>query len=379
MASISLENVTKIFSGDVVAVDDVSLEISDGEFVVLVGPSGSGKSTILRMISGLEVPTDGTIKLDDEDITTAKPKERDLGMVFQNYALYPHLSARENISFGLRMRGGYSDEEIDERVTEAAEMMSMTDYLDHRPNELSGGQKQRVALGRALVRDSKAFLMDEPLSNLDAKLRTQMRTEIQQLQQRLDMTTIYVTHDQTEAMTMGDRIAILNHGELQQFGTPIEAYYRPNNVFVAGFIGSPSMNFIDVSVDHSGDGTSISHQKFEWEVPDHIADSIPSDETNATLGVRPEDLTVNDGDDPQIPVTVDVVEPLGKEQLLHFSLGNEMHIASITEHVLVSEGDEIRIGFDPEDVHLFDAETGTVMKQRESIPEEEPAVTPHGE
>jgi len=296
MSSISLENLSKIYSGpagDIVAVEDVNIEIEEGEFIVLVGPSGSGKSTILRMVAGLETVTEGRILIDDEDITDRKPKNRDIAMVFQNYSLYPHLTARKNMNFGLKMRGGISNEEINERVENAASIMSITDLLDKMPNELSGGQKQRVALGRAIVRDPQAFLMDEPLSNLDAKLRTQMRTEIQLLQNDLDVTTIYVTHDQTEAMTMGDRIAILNEGDLQQMATPLEAYYKPHNRFVAGFIGSPSMNFIDVDVERS-EKLVLEHEAFSYDTSQHNSDAVDPTVDRLTLGIRPEDTDTDD-------------------------------------------------------------------------------------
>ncbi|WP_254534002.1 ABC transporter ATP-binding protein [Natrinema gelatinilyticum] len=360
MSSIRLENLSKVYSGpggDIVAVNDVNIDIEDGEFIVLVGPSGSGKSTILRMIAGLETVTDGRILIDDEDITDRKPKNRDIAMVFQNYSLYPHLTARKNMSFGLKMRGELSSEEIDERVENAASIMSITDLLDKMPDELSGGQKQRIALGRAIVRDPQAFLMDEPLSNLDAKLRTQMRTEIQLLQNDLDVTTIYVTHDQTEAMTMGDRIAILDGGELQQMATPLEAYYKPNNRFVAGFIGSPSMNFIDVNVDQSGE-LSLEHEAFSYETSPRIRDAVDSAIDRMILGIRPEDIEVADeSTENTIEVTVDVIEPLGKEQMIYFSLDGETYTGSVSGHRNIPEGGTVHLRFPTERVHLFDHDT----------------------
>ncbi|MDR9381640.1 MAG: ABC transporter ATP-binding protein, partial [Natronomonas sp.] len=360
MSSIRLENLNKIYSGPnggIVAVDDVNIDIEDGEFIVLVGPSGSGKSTILRMVAGLESVTDGRILLDEEDITDRKPKNRDIAMVFQNYSLYPHLTARKNMSFGLKMRGGLSFDKINERVENAASIMSITDLLDKMPNELSGGQKQRVALGRAIVRDPQAFLMDEPLSNLDAKLRTQMRTEIQLLQNNLDVTTIYVTHDQTEAMTMGDRIAILDGGQLQQMATPLEAYYEPNNRFVAGFIGSPSMNFIDVDVDWSGEPT-LEHETFSYETSPRIRDAVDSTVDRVTLGVRPEDIDVADKSTANtIEVTVNVTEPLGKEQIIYFSLDGQSYTGSVSGHQNIPEGGTVHLRFPTERVHLFDYAT----------------------
>ncbi|MFC6825226.1 ABC transporter ATP-binding protein [Halopelagius fulvigenes] len=360
MATVSLESVRKEFAGDentIIAVDDVSIEVEDGEFLVLVGPSGSGKSTLLRLVSGLEELSAGTLSIGDTDITDVKPKNRDIAMVFQNYALYPHLSSRKNISFGLRMQGELSDEEIDERVEQTAEIMEIGHLLEKMPGDLSGGQQQRVALGRAIVRNPKAFLMDEPLSNLDAKLRTTMRTEIQQLQSELDVTTIYVTHDQTEAMTMGDRIAIMNEGELQQIATPLEAYYAPSNAFVAGFIGSPSMNFIEITVTETDDLT-LEHPEFTFRPSSELDMGWADSREEAILGIRPEDVRLVEQDvENAIEVTVDVVEPLGKEQLLYFSLSGETHIASIEARQSVSEGQQLSILFPEDRIHVFDAGT----------------------
>jgi multiple sugar transport system ATP-binding protein len=364
MGSIRLRDLTKVFEGpdgDILAVEDVDIDIDDGEFIVLVGPSGSGKSTILRMVAGLETVTDGSITLDGRDITEEKPKNRDIAMVFQNYALYPHLTARKNMSFGLKMRGVLSDEEIDDRVDHAASIMDIGDLLEKMPSELSGGQKQRVALGRAIVRDPAVFLMDEPLSNLDAKLRTTMRTEIQMLQSDLDVTTLYVTHDQTEAMTMGDRIAILNKGELQQVATPLEAYYEPTNQFVAGFIGSPSMNFMNVTVDTGGDPT-LEHSSFSYAMSKRLRDEVETAASNLVLGIRPEDIEVATETSPtSIEVTVDVIEPLGKEQLLYFSLDDVTYTASITGHRTIPEGETIHLHFPSERVHLFEQDSGEAV------------------
>lgn len=364
MSSIRLQNLEKVFSGpegELVAVDDVSIEIEEGEFIVLVGPSGSGKSTILRMVAGLESVTSGSILIGGEDITDKKPKNRDIAMVFQNYSLYPHLTARGNMSFGLKMRGDHSDEEIDTKVEDAAAIMSIEELLDKMPGELSGGQKQRVALGRAIVRDPQAFLMDEPLSNLDAKLRTQMRTEIQMLQTDLDVTTIYVTHDQTEAMTMGDRIAILNNGRLQQVATPVDAYYKPSNRFVAGFIGSPSMNFLEVDIDRS-DKLTLEHKGFSYPTRARIRDAIETDRDDVVLGIRPEDIEIGDASsDHSIEVAVDVIEPLGKEQLIYFSIDDRTHTGSVSGHRTISEGEIVHLQFPPERIHLFDTHTGNTL------------------
>jgi multiple sugar transport system ATP-binding protein len=362
MGSVELKDLQKIFSDDIVAVDGVDIEIRDGEFVVLVGPSGSGKSTILRMISGLEIPTEGTIQIEDEDVTNKKPMNRDIAMVFQNYALYPHLDARGNISFGLKMRGGLSDEEISDRVNEAASIMDIEELLGKMPSELSGGQKQRVALGRAIVRDPEVFLMDEPLSNLDAKLRTQMRTEIQRLQSELGVTTIYVTHDQTEAMTMGDRIAILNEGELQQFTTPIESYYRPANMFVAGFIGSPSMNFVDVTAGQSDGNLVLSHPEFTIELSSERVQALPQSTEEFVLGVRPEDIELAETTDAAtVTVTIDVIEPLGKEQLLYFDIGNQSCKASVAGTEAITEESEVQLLFPKNLLHLFDSDSGDAV------------------
>jgi|AntDeeMetagen681_2_1112603.scaffolds.fasta_scaffold00092_11 ABC-type sugar transport systems, ATPase components len=372
MSSIRLQNLEKVFSGpagDIVAVDDVSMEIEEGEFIVLVGPSGSGKSTILRMVAGLESVTDGNILIGGEDITHKKPKNRDIAMVFQNYSLYPHLTARENMSFGLKMRGDHSTEEIDAKVENAASIMSIEELLDKMPGELSGGQKQRVALGRAIVRDPQVFLMDEPLSNLDAKLRTQMRTEIQMLQNDLEVTTIYVTHDQTEAMTMGDRIAILNNGELQQIATPVDAYYKPNNRFVAGFIGSPSMNFIEVDVDRSGELT-FEREDFSYTTSERIRDAVEADRADLVLGIRPEDMEIADASSAHsVEVVVDVIEPLGKEQLIYFSIDDETHTGSVSGHRSISEGEAVNLRFPTERIHLFDTRSGSTLLN--CIPPEE--------
>lgn len=375
MADLVVNGVTKRFEseeGTIVAVDDVSMEIGDGEFVVLVGPSGSGKSTLLRLIAGLENVTEGDIQIGHESVVGKKPKDRDLAMVFQNYALYPHLSARDNMGFGLKMQGELTADEIRSRVNEAAEMMEIGDLLEKMPNQLSGGQQQRVSLGRAIVRDPEVFLMDEPLSNLDAKLRTTMRTEIQQLQQDLGVTTIYVTHDQTEAMTMGDRIAVLNNGKLQQIATPVEAYYRPDNRFVAGFIGSPSMNFIEISIKNNTSPMRFEHPAFSYKPSDKLIKKLPSNRQRVLIGIRPEDFEiVSEAGPTTIEVEIDVVEPLGKEQLMYFELDQKTHTASVPGYYDINEGDTVYLRIPSGRVHLFDPETGDTIANREPPTEEE--------
>ena len=369
MGTLSLGELTKVFQdggGEIVAVDGLDIDIEDGEFVVFVGPSGCGKSTTLRCIAGLELPSSGSIVLNGDDITDKSATDRDMAMVFQNYALYPHMTARENMSFGLRMGTDLSKEVISDRVQETAEMMGIEDLLEKKPGELSGGQQQRVALGRSIVREPEVFLMDEPLSNLDAKLRTTMRTELQELQQRLGVTTIYVTHDQTEAMTMGDRLAILNDGELQQIGTPLECYHEPANEFVAGFIGSPSMNFIDVSVRTGA--SELVHDRFTYplsrETQSLVEDAGASDAL--TLGIRPEDVrVVSEATDASFPVTVQVVEPLGEVSYVYFELEDGVtYTVSVGGDVLIEEGTTVHIEFPEEKIHLFDGATGEAIKNR---------------
>lgn len=374
MGELELNNLTKVFAEgeqEIVAVDGVNISIKDGEFLVLVGPSGCGKSTTLRSIAGLEQVTSGEIWIDDENVTDRKPKNRKIAMVFQNYALYPHMTARENMAFGLKMTTDLSETEIEERVNETARMMGIEELLEDTPAALSGGQQQRVALGRAIVREPSVFLMDEPLSNLDAKLRTDMRTELQELQQRLGITTIYVTHDQTEAMTMGDRIAVLNNGKLQQIGTPLECYHEPNNRFVAGFIGSPSMNFITTTLT---DG-KLASTTFEYELTTETSRGLAVTEgDNVILGIRPEDIQPADGDDiNSITITVDVVEPLGDTNYVYFQLGETDCTASIPGDTPVSAGDSLEILFPEDRIHLFDETTGETIKNREFTPTDEPA------
>ena len=348
MSKVRLSDVTKVYD-DVLAVEEVDLTVQDGEFLVMVGPSGCGKSTTLRMIAGLETITAGEIEIGDRVVNDVRPQDRNIAMVFQNYALYPHMTVRENMSFGLRLSDEYDDAEIDERVEEAAELLEIPELLDDLPKQLSGGQQQRVALGRSIVRDPEVFLMDEPLSNLDAKLRTQMRTELQRIQEELGVTTIYVTHDQTEAMTMGDRIAILDDGEIQQVAEPSVCYDRPNNEFVAGFIGSPSMNFFDVAVTRTDDGVHVTGDGFETTLP------ISLDADDYTLGVRPEDLRVaTDGG--HLDTVVDVVEPMGSDNFLYLRPpeGDGEIVARVDSEFHPESGETIALDFDPADVHFFD-------------------------
>lgn len=317
MASVTFDNATRVYPGaKKPSVDRLNLEIADGEFLVLVGPSGSGKSTALRMLAGLEDTNEGRILIGDTDVTRRSPKERDIAMVFQNYALYPHMTVRENIGFALKI-AGVDKAEINRRVEDAAVTLDLTEYLDRKPKALSGGQRQRVAMGRAIVREPQVFLMDEPLSNLDAKLRVQTRTQIANLQRRMGVTTLYVTHDQTEALTMGDRIAVLNFGVLQQVGSPRELYDRPNNVFVAGFIGSPAMNLSTFDVDTAARTARLGQASVPLS-DEVLAGITPEDNNQVILGFRPEALELVDAQDPHtIPVEVDFVEELGSDSYVY--------------------------------------------------------------
>ena len=372
MARIALNHVTKEYSGaNIVAVDDVSLEIEDGEFLVLVGPSGCGKSTTLRTVAGLEDATEGDVSIGQTRVNGLEPRDRDIAMVFQNYALYPHMNVRENIGFGLRLATDMSKGEIEERVEEAAGLLEITDLLEKKPKALSGGQQQRVALGRAIVREPQAFLFDEPLSNLDAKLRKQMRTEIARIQEQLSVTSIYVTHDQEEAMTMGDRIAVMNDGKLQQVGRPNGVYNHPANLFVAGFIGSPSMNTITAEVtEDNGDVElrSTEREALTYALPAEVGDDLdltPGD--TVTIGVRPEDVRVavspNAFDSQSHETTVDVVEPLGSDNLLYLALGETTWTARVPPSFEPPTNETAYLSFPPEALHLFD-ERGKTVKSR---------------
>ncbi|PCR91989.1 ABC transporter ATP-binding protein [Natrinema ejinorense] len=383
MGRIDIESLTKEYrtpNGPLRAVDSLDLEIEDGEFIVFVGPSGCGKSTTLRCIAGLETVTSGSIRFGETEITEDKPKDRDIAMVFQNYALYPHMTARENIAFGLKMSTELSATEIDDQVEMAAEMMGIDDLLDDKPGELSGGQQQRVALGRAIVRDPAVFLMDEPLSNLDAKLRAQMRTELQQLQHELGVTTVYVTHDQTEAMTMGDRIVILDDGQLQQVGTPLECYHRPANRFVAGFIGSPPMNFLEVDAD-SEEGALV-HPAFTLPLSDSLAAEI--DTEALTLGIRPEHVSLTTTPethaepDRLIETEVTVTEPMGDVTNVYLDVGGESMTVTADGRIGVDAGETVFIHVPTAKMHLFDADSGESLKHSDESVEPATSQTASG-
>lgn len=362
MAKVTLKDVTKVYDNNIVAVNSVNIEIQDKEFMVLVGPSGCGKSTTLRMIAGLEELTSGEIRIDDVLVNDVPPKDRDIAMVFQNYALYPHMTVYENMAFGLKLRK-YPKEEIKQRVMEAANILGIQDLLNRRPKELSGGQRQRVAVGRAIVRKPKVFLFDEPLSNLDAKLRVQMRAEISKLHTRLQATMIYVTHDQLEAMTMGNRIVVMKDGYVQQIADPITLYNRPVNKFVAGFIGTPSMNFMEGTLVRKRTGIYFNEENFEVRIPDNIASKLEHYVgREVILGIRPEDIfdkmdTASPSPDSTVTATVEVVEPLGSEVLLYLTTGKSPFVARISGNEQVDVNQDIQLVFNMQKAHLFDRET----------------------
>jgi multiple sugar transport system ATP-binding protein len=353
----------KQFEG-VTAVDDLLLNVHDGEFLVLVGPSGCGKSTALRCLAGLEEITDGNIYIGERLVTNMPPKDRDIAMVFQNYALYPHMTVRENLAFGLKLRKA-PKERIEQQVKEASEMLGIGELLDRKPKQLSGGQRQRVALGRAIVREPQVFLMDEPLSNLDAKLRVQTRAEIITLQKRVGTTTIYVTHDQVEAMTMGHRIAVMSHGVLQQLDTPQHLYDHPANLFVATFIGSPAMNVFRAGARSSGDGVRIVAEGVDLLVPAHRSDRLRNYiDKDVLVGVRPEDFTLSDGraQGQIMRLPVDLVEPLGSEQLVHMSgPDNQPIVARLEPRDPVRSGEIVEMSVDLDRLHAFDPETEVAL------------------
>ena len=369
MASVKLTNVKKIYGKDTVAVQDFNLDIADKEFIVFVGPSGCGKSTTLRMIAGLEDISAGTVEIDGVVVNDLQPRDRDIAMVFQNYALYPHLTVFENMAFSLRLKKVPQDE-VYERVTSAAEVLGITEYLTRKPRALSGGQRQRVAIGRAMVRDSKVFLMDERLSNLDAKLRNQMRAEIILLRQKIDTTFIYVTHDQTEAMTLGDRIVIMKDGFIQQVGTPTEVFDMPVNLFVAEFIGAPKMNTIKTQLVREGDKYFVTPYGAKIEVTGKKADMLRARNVQTRdiiLGVRPEHVTLAEANDPAaITYTIRVNEMMGSELHLHVeNESNDRLIVRIPTVTLDDEqrkgmvfGSKLHITFEGKVMHFFDAETG---------------------
>jgi len=360
MAELKLENICKIYDKDVVAVKDFNLDIEDKEFIVFVGPSGCGKSTTLRMVAGLEEISSGELLIDGKRMNDVAPKDRDIAMVFQNYALYPHMSVYDNMAFGLKLRKLPKDE-IDRRVKEAAKILDLEQYLNRKPKALSGGQRQRVALGRAIVRDARVFLMDEPLSNLDAKLRVHMRAEITKLHQRLQTTTIYVTHDQTEAMTMATRLVVMKDGFIQQVGTPKDVYERPNNIFVGGFIGSPAMNFFK---------GKLSDGKF---IIGNVSLAIPQEKMEAlreqgyankeiTFGVRPEDFHtelafIEDSPCSKIEVQIEVAELLGAETILYASIEEQSFISRVDASIDVKPGEVITMAINMNKAHFFDNET----------------------
>ncbi|MBN1857605.1 sn-glycerol-3-phosphate ABC transporter ATP-binding protein UgpC [Candidatus Bipolaricaulota bacterium] len=357
MAQVTLTNVTKKF-GDFTAVNDISMEIEDGKFTVLVGPSGCGKTTTLRMVAGLEELTDGEIRIGDRVVNRVPPKDRDIAMVFQNYALYPHMDVYNNMAFGLKLRKTPKDE-IKRRVQEAADLLGIESKMKSKPRELSGGQRQRVAVGRAIVRDPKVFLFDEPLSNLDAKLRVQMRTELEQLHHKLQTTTIYVTHDQVEAMTLGDRIAVMRDGIVQQYASPQETYDHPANQFVAGFIGSPAMNFVTASVV-SVDGTSqLKSEGFDLELQRASAQPLPE---AVVVGIRPEDLSGPvDGEKNALRIQVTVTEQLGHSLLVYGECGGQQVVASLDPHSKVDVDTSILLSVNLQTIHLFDPETEATL------------------
>ena len=367
MASLSLKNVCKVYPNGFEAVKDFNLEIADQEFIIFVGPSGCGKSTTLRMIAGLEDISSGELKIGDRVVNDVEPKDRDIAMVFQNYALYPHMSVYDNMAFGLKLRKVPKDE-IDKMVKEAAKILDLTPLLDRKPKALSGGQRQRVAMGRAIVRSPKVFLMDEPLSNLDAKLRVQMRIEISKLHQRLGTTIIYVTHDQTEAMTLGDRIVVMKDGVVQQVDTPQNLYEKPRNLFVAGFMGSPQMNFLDAVVDVKGDVASLKIAGNSIPLPADKSKKLISGGyagKTVTFGIRPEDIYDSEAHIQNAKCifesNVKVYELLGAEVYLYFDLAEFPITARVDPRTTARPGDNIKFTFDVEKIHVFDKETEQVI------------------
>src|SRR2546423_393790 len=378
MADIVLAGVTKEFPGGAVAVAALDLEVADGEFLVLVGPSGSGKTTVLRMVGGVEEATTGEICIGGRDVTGLAPRDRDIAMVFQTYALYPHMTVAQNMAFGLKLRKVPRDE-IRRRVEETAELLGLSDLLERKPRALSGGQRQRVAMGRAIVREPAAFLMDEPLSNLDAKLRVQMRAEISRLHQRLETTTLYVTHDQTEAITMADRVAVMRDGRLQQLDSPAALYDDPVNLFVAGFIGSPSMNVVTASLTMADGRVTASFGEHRLAVPESVLDRRPgarsliSGTGEVALGIRPEDIEDAEfvpgaGAEEVLEVTVDLAEPLGAETIAHFDVGPEAPFtARLSPRTTVRAGRRVKLAVDLDRLHLFHPPSGP------SLPDGSPA------
>ncbi|HMO01357.1 MAG TPA: sn-glycerol-3-phosphate ABC transporter ATP-binding protein UgpC [Miltoncostaeaceae bacterium] len=396
MAEIQMKNIVKRYGDGFPAVNDVSIDVDDGEFLILVGPSGCGKSTLLRMIVGLEDITSGDMIIGGDRVNDMAPRDRNLAMVFQNYALYPHLTVYENIAFPLRLSKKFSDEEIDRKVREASKTLELDEHLERKPGNLSGGQRQRVAMGRAIVRDAQAFLFDEPLSNLDAKLRGQMRTEISRLQKRMGITTVYVTHDQTEAMTLGDRVAVLKRGILQQLASPRELYEQPVNLFVAGFIGSPPMNFMPATVK----GDKVELPFVTVDLPEHARDGRIPEDTLLIAGIRPEyfeDASVVDGkgDGATFRAKIDVVEWLGNEAFGYIpyeappevesqleELARELDSEALRTQIIVAldsasriqDGDEAELHVDSRRMHLFEPGSGENLTLRTVSDDEKAAV-----
>lgn len=354
MANLQLNHIDKIYENGVQAVFDFNLDIKDKEFIVFVGPSGCGKSTTLRMIAGLEDISGGELMIDDKLMNNVEPKDRDIAMVFQSYALYPHMTVYENMSFGLKIKKIPKDE-IDRRVQEAAAILEIQEYLDRKPKELSGGQRQRVALGRAIVRNAKVFLMDEPLSNLDAKLRVQMRSEIIKLHERIGATTIYVTHDQTEAMTMASRIVVMSKGHIQQIGTPKEIYNDPQNMFVASFVGAPATNFVNGIIR----GNQFVWEGFSVNIPEHQAKELQAYEgQEVVMGIRPENIhKAADGTPNSFLYDVEVSELLGHESILHGSVGTQKLIAKVSVDETVPSHSKVAFKIDPDKMYFFDKQT----------------------
>ena len=368
MASLSLKNISKVYPNGFVAVKDFNLEIADKEFVIFVGPSGCGKSTTLRMIAGLEEISSGELLIGDKLVNDVEPKDRDIAMVFQNYALYPHMSVYDNMAFGLKLRKTPKEEQK-KLVNEAAKILGIEHLLDRKPKALSGGQRQRVAMGRAIVRHPKVFLMDEPLSNLDAKLRVQMRIEISKLHQRLETTFVYVTHDQTEAMTLGTRIVVMKDGLIQQVDSPKNLYDNPQNLFVAGFMGSPQMNFIDAVVEKSGSDILLAFGSSKIKVPEAKAKKLVEGgyvDKQVVLGIRPEDIhdseiVVEASKDSVINATIRLYEMLGAEVFLYFDIDEFSCIARVNPRTTARPGDVIKLALDLTKIHVFDKETEQVI------------------
>ena len=361
MASLSLQHINKTYPNGFEAVKDFNLEIADKEFIIFVGPSGCGKSTTLRMVAGLEEISSGTLKIGDKVMNDVEPKDRDIAMVFQNYALYPHMTVYDNMAFGLKLRKVPKDE-IDKAVREAARILDLEKLLDRKPKALSGGQRQRVAMGRAIVRNPKVFLMDEPLSNLDAKLRVQMRIEISKIHQRLGATIIYVTHDQTEAMTLGTRIVVMKDGVVQQVDTPQNLYQKPGNLFVAGFMGSPQMNFLDVQIKEKGSDIVAVLGKDELVIPAAKAKALKDGGyvgKTVVMGIRPED--VSDTPNGSMSSTVKVYELLGAEVFLYFDVNGTQITARVDPRTNAKTGDPVKFDFDMDKTHFFDKETELVI------------------